>query len=106
MWVWHERESREYICGLDMDRIAGNTYVGIGMDRIAGNTYDGFAFDGIEGILMWVRHGQGSREYIFWDRHGQDSREYICGFGMDRKADTHCHQADRSDKQADRKGRV
>jgi hypothetical protein len=53
MWVSHGQDSREYICGFCMDRIAGNTYVvrhgqdsreyicGLGMDRIAGNTYVG-----------------------------------------------------------------
>jgi hypothetical protein len=29
MWVSHGQDSREYICGFGMDRIAGNTYVGV-----------------------------------------------------------------------------
>jgi hypothetical protein len=28
IWVWDIQDSREYICGFCMDRIAGNTYVG------------------------------------------------------------------------------
>jgi hypothetical protein len=57
MWVLHGHDSREYICGFCMDRIAGCTihmwvwhgkdsrvYIcGFGMERIAGCTYVGLA---------------------------------------------------------------